>query len=49
MIYDGRTFNVQADQGHFDKLTEGDRIQVRYRLGKYTKTVWGAEIGKTKK
>jgi hypothetical protein len=49
MIYDGRTFNVQADQGQFDKLTEGDRVQVRYRLGKYTKTVWGAEIGKTKK
>lgn len=44
MIYDGRTFNVQADQGQFDKLKEGDRVQVRYRLGKYTKTVWGAEI-----
>jgi hypothetical protein len=49
MIYDGRTFNVQAEQGQFDKLKEGDRIQVRYRLGKYTKTVWGAAIEKIKK
>ena len=43
-IYDGRTFNVQADQDQFDKLKEGDRVRVRYQLGKYTKTVWGAEI-----
>ncbi len=49
MSDNGRTFNVQADQGQFGKLKEGDRIQVKYRLGKYTKTVWGAEIGKTKK
>ena len=44
MIYDGRTFNVQADQRQFDKLKEGDRVRVRYQVGKYTKTVWGAEI-----
>jgi hypothetical protein len=49
MIHDGRTFNVQAEQGQFDKLKEGDRVQVRYRLGKYTKTVWDAEIDETKK
>jgi hypothetical protein len=49
MIDDGRTFNVQAEQGQFDKLKEGDRVQVRYRLGIYTKTVWGAEIDETKK
>ena len=49
MIYDGRTFSVQADQGQFDKLKEGDRVQVKYRLGKYTKTVWGAAIEKIKK
>jgi len=49
MIHDGRTFNIQTEQGQFDKLKEGDRVQVRYRIGKYTKTVWGAEIGKTKK
>jgi hypothetical protein len=44
MITDGHTFNVQADQSQFDKLGEGDRVQVRYRVGKYTKTIWGAEI-----
>jgi hypothetical protein len=49
MIYDGRTSNVQAEQGQFDKLKEGDRVQVRYRLGKYTKTVWVAQIEKPKK
>ena len=49
MIHDGRTFNAPAEQGQFDKLKEGDRVQVRYRLGKYTKTVWDAEIDETKK
>ena len=49
MIYDGRTFNVQVQQGQFDKLKEGDRVQVRYRLGKYTKTVRGAQIRENKK
>jgi hypothetical protein len=49
MIYDGRTFNIQAEQGQFNKLKEGDRVQVTYRLGKYTKTVWGAEIEETRK
>ena len=49
MIYDGRTFNVQATQAQFDKVTEGDQVKVRYRLGKYTKTVWAAEIEETRK
>jgi len=44
MIDDGRTLNVQAEKGRFDKLHEGDRVRVRYQLGKYTKTVWGGEI-----
>jgi hypothetical protein len=42
-------FSVQADQGQFDKLKAGDRVRVRYRIGKYTKTVWGAEIEETNK
>lgn len=49
MIYNGRTFNVQAEQGQFDKLKEGDQVRVRYRIGKCTKTVWDAEIDETKK
>jgi hypothetical protein len=44
MMYDGRTFNVQTDQAHFGKLKEGDRVRVTYRIGKYTNTVWSAEI-----
>jgi hypothetical protein len=49
MIGDGRTFNVQAEQAQFDKLKEGHRVKVRYRIGKYTKTVWGSEIEQTNK
>ena len=48
-ISDGRTFNLQTDQSHFDKLKEGDRIRVAYHVGKYTGTVWGAELEKSKK
>lgn len=44
MTYDGRTFNVQTDQAHFGKLKEGDKVRVTYRIGKYTNTVWSAEI-----
>jgi hypothetical protein len=44
MIADARTFNVPAEQKQFDKLKEGDRVKVRYRVGKYTNTVWAAEI-----
>lgn len=44
MISDTRTFNVQAEQGQFDKLKEGDPVKVSYRVGKYTNTVWQAEI-----
>jgi hypothetical protein len=44
MINNGRTLNVPADQAKFEKLQEGDRVQVRYRLGKYSRKVWAAEI-----
>jgi hypothetical protein len=49
MIDDGRTFNVQSEQAQFDKLKKGDRVKVRYRIGEYTKTVWGSEIEQTNK
>jgi hypothetical protein len=48
-ISDGRTFNVPTDQSHFAKLKEGDRIWVTYHVGKYTGTVWGAEIEESKR
>jgi hypothetical protein len=41
---DGRTFQVHADQAQWEKLRENDRVKVRYRTGKYTGTVWVAEI-----
>ncbi len=44
MMDSGRTFNVQAQRSQFDKIQEGDRVHVSYRSGKYTGTVWSAEI-----
>lgn len=43
-IDDGRTFNVATERSHYEKLKESDRVRVRYRVGKYTNTVWAAEI-----
>jgi hypothetical protein len=48
MINDGRTFNLPADRAQFEKLREGAPVYVRYRIGKYTRTVWGAEIDEAK-
>jgi len=44
MIDDLRQIKVQTDRSHFDKLKAGDRIKVSYRQGKYTGTIWSAEI-----
>ena len=44
MIRNGRQFNVLASRWQFDKLEEGDRVQVTYRVGKYTGTVWASEV-----
>jgi hypothetical protein len=44
MIADRRQFNVHADRSQWEKVKDGDRLSVSYRVGKYTKTVWGAEI-----
>jgi hypothetical protein len=44
MLDNGRTFQVPTDQTKWEKLREKDRIKVRYRTGKYTGTVWAAEI-----
>jgi hypothetical protein len=44
MLDNGRTFQVPADQAKWEKLRENDRVKVRYRTGKYTATVWAAEI-----
>ena len=44
MLDNGRTFQVPTDQAQWEKLRENDRVKVRYRTGKYTGTVWAAEI-----
>jgi hypothetical protein len=44
MLDNSRTFQVHADRAQFEKLRENDKVKVTYRLGKYTETVWAAEI-----
>jgi len=44
MAAGGRSFVVQAKQAQYERLKMGDRLKVRYRKGKYTGTVWSAEI-----
>ena len=44
MLDNGRTFQVPAARAKWEKLRENDRVKVRYRTGKYTGTVWAAEI-----
>ena len=40
----GRTIGVHVDRAQWEKLRESDRVKVSYRSGKYTGTVWDAEI-----
>jgi hypothetical protein len=44
MVADLRRIRVQTDKAHWDKVKTGDRINISYRQGKYTGTVWAAEI-----
>jgi hypothetical protein len=44
MVAGGRSFMVQAQQAQYERFKVGDRVKVRYRKGKYTDTVWSAEI-----
>ena len=44
MLDNGRTIEVHVDQAEWEKLRESDRVKVTYRVGKYTGTVWNAEI-----
>lgn len=44
LVHGGRRFNVHTDRSRWEKLKIGDRINVSYREGKYTGTVWSAEI-----
>lgn len=44
MLDDGRRIQVHADRAQWEKLRENDRVEVTYRIGKYTGTIWAAEI-----
>jgi hypothetical protein len=44
MVADLQRIKLQTDKAHWDKIKVGDRIKVSYRQGKYTGTVWYAEI-----
>jgi hypothetical protein len=44
MLNNYRTIEVHADRAQWEKLRENNRIKVTYRVGKYTGTVWDAEI-----
>ncbi len=44
MVAGSRSFMVQANQKQYERVKVGDRVKVRYRKGKYTDTVWSAEI-----
>jgi len=44
MLDNGRRIDVRADQAQWEKLRENHRVKVNYRVGKYTGTVWSAEI-----
>lgn len=39
-----RMIEVRAGRAQWEKLRENDRVKVEYRAGKYTGTVWDAEI-----
>src|SRR5438309_12001966 len=40
----GRTIEVRAERTQWEKLRKSDQVKVKYRVGKYTGTVWDAEI-----
>ena len=44
LISGGRKIDVHVDRGQYEKLMPGDHVQITYREGKYTGTIWSAEI-----
>src|SRR5436190_14809420 len=44
MVDNGRRIEVRADRAQWEKLRENEQVRVTYRAGKYTGTVWDAEI-----
>lgn len=44
LVSGGRKIDVHADRRHYEKVKPGDHVEVIYREGKYSGTVWSAEI-----
>ncbi len=44
ILDNSRAIQVRADRGQWEKLRVNDRVKVTYRTGKYTGTIWDAEI-----
>ena len=44
MVADLKKVDVQVERPRWEALHDGDRVRVTYRQGKYTGTVWSAEI-----
>lgn len=44
IVENGQSQTIHTDRAHYDKLKVGDRIKIAYYQGKYTGTVWAADI-----
>jgi hypothetical protein len=44
LVSGGRKIDVRADRKQYEKVKPGDHVEITYREGKYTGTVWSAEI-----
>jgi len=44
LISGGRKIDVHADRRQYEKVKPGDHVQISYHTGKYTGTIWSAEI-----
>jgi len=44
LVSGGRQMRVPCDPRQYEKLRPGDHVEVSYREGNYTGTIWSAEI-----
>lgn len=44
LISGGRKIDVHTDRGQYEKVKPGDHVQISFHEGKYTGTIWSAEI-----
>ena len=44
LISNRRKVDVHAGQRQYDRVKPGDHVEITYRQGKYTGTIWSAEI-----